>query len=379
MSRREANRKKLTDALVARIKTPATGNIIVWDALLPGLGLRVSSTGRRVWIVALRRPGKEHPVRLRLEPQPTTLAVARAAARLMLAGGPPAPVLFGDLVEQFLEHGRTGKGRPWRPETLRIYRNVLRGAALPLHDRPVAEIRRREIAALTSALAQKDGSMAALTRGVLSRFWNWLAEHDDDILNPVPATPRYGIPHRSRVLSGDELRRLWRATAEPVEFHLALRIALWTGCRRAEAGGIRASELSPDGTLWTVSSTRTKNGVELELPIARQMQEALAAWPRRADRDLLFGQTSSAGLTGWDGHVTRLNARLRFNRPFTAHDCRRTTETGLAEIGTPKDIANRVLNHAVPTITKSYDFHSYREEKARALQAWADRLDRLAG
>ena len=117
--------------------------------------------------------------------------------------------------------------------------------------------------------------------------------------NPASFTPGYAVPKRSRVLSDHELRALWQATQDataddPDDYSMVLRLCLWTGVRRGEAGGLRWSELT-DG-IWTLPPERTKNGRELVLPLAEQTRDALAGWPRLSGRDRLFGATSAARL-----------------------------------------------------------------------------------
>ena len=56
-ARREPNRRKLTEFTVTQIKPPERGNVIMWDQLLPRFGVRLSHTGKRVWVVALRDRG----------------------------------------------------------------------------------------------------------------------------------------------------------------------------------------------------------------------------------------------------------------------------------------------------------------------------------
>jgi integrase len=64
-----------------------------------------------------------------------------------------------------------------------------------------------------------------------------------------------------------------------------------------------------------------------------------------------------SGVTGW-----------------TLHDIRRTVSTRMSELGISRDVVRRVLNHAKPGLDRVYDAHEYREEKAKALEAWARRL-----
>ena len=57
------------------------------------------------------------------------------------------------------------------------------------------------------------------------------------------------------------------------------------------------------------------------------------------------------------------------------HDLRRTARTGLAELGVPQIIAEKVLNHAERNVlVKTYDRHEYAAEKRDALEHWATRL-----
>jgi integrase len=367
-------RKRITDLSVARMREPGE----VWDTLLPSFGVRVGAR-TKTWIVATRRPGSSHPVRLKIGEFPDlSVADARAKAREMMAGGAPAaPVLFKERIEPFLAHGRTRKGRPLRPASIRVYRGILYGTARPLHDKAVADIRRRDISGLLADVEANSGApMAALTKATLGRFWTWLLETDQADASPVIGTPAYEVPKRSRVLSDAELKAIWAATEEPADFHLIVRLLLWTGCRRSEAGGVRWSDLV-DGR-WEIPGERTKNGQALVLPIARQMSEALGAWPHVADKDTLFGSRSTVGYNSWGDAKARLDAALKFNRAFVLHDLRRTCETRLAKLGVVKEIRSRILNHDVGNIDESYQHHDFMDEKRGALQLWADEIERIA-
>jgi integrase len=371
--------RKLNELVVSRLKEPG----ICWDSHLPGFGVRLG-VRTKTFIVSIRRPGFKQPTRLKVGHYPAmSVAEARSRAREMMAGGAPAtPKLFGDMVREFLAHGRTRSGRPVRPATLNAYKTVLEGPGRALWHRPVGDIRRREIAAVTASTARQSGTaMASLTRSTLARFWAWLGEVDDEIANPVTGTPNYAVRKRDRVLSDAEIGSLWQATEGPGDFAMIVRILLWTGCRRGEAGGLRWSELNSFSTakvIWAIPPDRTKNGKELTLPISRQMQSALAAWPQVLGKDTLFGARSQHGFNGWGDAKGRLDAVLRFNRPFVIHDIRRSVETRLAELGVSKEIRSRVLSHDLGDLDASYQHYSFEAEKRQALQRWADCIDDLS-
>jgi integrase len=366
-------RKRITDLSVARMKEPGEA----WDTLLPSFGVRVGAR-TKTWIVAARRPGSKHPVRLKVGTFPElSVADARTKAREMMAGGvPAAPVLFREQIDPFLAHGRTRKGRPIRESTKRIYRGVLNGTAKPLHDKAIVDIRRRDISDLLAAVERNSGApMAALVKATLGRYWSWLLSTDDRITSPVVGTPSYEVPKRKRVLSDAEIRTLWATTEEREDHNLICRLCLWLGLRRGEAGGARWRELVDDR--WEIPGSRTKNGQPLVLPLPRQVRAALENWPRFVGRDHLFGRTSASGFSGWSSAKGRLDRRLRFNEDFDLHDLRRTCETRLAKLGVSKEVRSRVLNHDIGDIDESYQHHDFLKEKFDALQDWADELERI--
>ncbi len=48
---------KFTDRSIRALKPPAEGRVEYWDADLPGLGLRVSGTGKKSWVLMYRTHG----------------------------------------------------------------------------------------------------------------------------------------------------------------------------------------------------------------------------------------------------------------------------------------------------------------------------------
>ena len=218
-------------------------------------------------------------------------------------------------------------------------------------------MRRRDAAAILHGTATERGATTAMrTRAAGSRFYSWLIANGYVENNPFVGTEGYETPKRERVLSDAELAALWAATEDRSDFNLIVRVMLWTGCRRSEAGGMRWREVA-DG-IWTVPGERVKNHRTLALPLPRQMHDALEAWPRIVGRDLLFGRGSN-GFQAWSKSKERLDRRLGFDPAWDLHDSRRTVETRMAGLGIPKDHVNRVLNHAMAPITAHYDRYDY--------------------
>lgn len=402
--------EKLTDAIVKRLPVPAKGNALHYDPELSGFAARVTKAGARSFVLTYYFHGAERRDTIGAFPAWGAKAARtiaenwrRDADREIDPRGDPEPEnseegLFEARARAFLEHGRRKRGLPLRPATKREYTRALLTYAKPLHGRPLGEIRRGEVASVIQKVAKERGEVSAMRcRAALSRLWTWAIANGHAETNPVTGTEGYGTPKRSRVLSDDEIRAIWTATAEPGDFNLIVRLCLWTGTRRGEPGGMAATELT--GNLWTVPGERTKNHRPLTLPLPRQAVAAVVGWQEPTERDLLFGRGPN-GFQGWsqskrrlDDRIARLAAEQRLGRKladgerpapgdaidFDLHDLRRTVETRFARLRVPKEIVNRVLNHAVGPITEAYDRHDYLEEKAAALQSWADTMARIVG
>jgi integrase len=397
---------KLSDKIMASLPAPATGNKLTYDSEVKGFAARVTAASVRGFVLNYRCQGRERRITIGQFPAWGTVAArneAKRLRRLVDQGIDPLAEreaerhadtegLFEAFAEEFLKHGRKKRGLPLRPATKKEYRRALLTYATPLHGKRLAEIRRGEIASLIRDVATERGEVTAMrTRAALSRLYTWAIANGHAEVNPISGTEGYATPKRSRKLSDLELRTIWAVTAESDDFNLIVRLALWTGTRRGEPGGMADSEL--EGSEWTVPGARTKNGRALVLPLSRQAVDALAAWPRAEGRDVLFGQGRS-GFQGWSKAKNQLDERmLKHMRklaqeqgqdpekvklvPWTLHDCRRVVETRMAGLGIPKEIANRVLNHAVGPITEAYDLYDYLPEKRAALQKWANELDRI--
>lgn len=87
-----------------------------------------------------------------------------------------------------------------------------------------------------------------------------------------------------------------------------------------------------------------------------------------------FGNNDYVGT----GSVDHAIARIEWGIPkFTPHDLRRTLGTGLGEMGVPRLVVDKILDHADGPTTGIYDRHSYDAEKREALEAWAGRLEKI--
>ena len=130
------------------------------------------------------------------------------------------------------------------------------------------------------------------------------------------------------------------------------------------------SELDLNVRLWRLPADRNKSARPFEIPLSNSVMETLQTLPRIGP--LVF---TLDGKRPMDVH--HLINRVRSDAALLdmrLHDLRRTLRTGLAELGISFEVAERVLNHAMPGLEAVYNRHSYAAEKRKALALWAEHV-----
>jgi hypothetical protein len=113
---------------------------------------------------------------------------------------------------------------------------------------------------------------------------------------------------------------------------------------------------------------RIKNGPFLFSLSAGKRPLAMTG-PIKADLDKRMLRTlkAMARRRGEDHHAVTLAS-------WVNHDLRRVVRSGLSALRVPHNVAEAILAHAPPGIVGVYDGHEYQDEKAEALELWAQRI-----
>jgi len=130
------------------------------------------------------------------------------------------------------------------------------------------------------------------------------------------------------------------------------------------------SELDLDAGLWRLPAERNKSGHPFEIPLSAPVVETLRTLPRCGQ--MVFALDGKRPMT-----LHQLIERVRRDAGLIdvrLHDLRRTLRTGLAELGVSFEVAERVLNHAMPGLQAVYNRHNYLAEKRTALALWAEHV-----
>ena len=242
-----------------------------------------------------------------------------------------------------------------------------------LGDRPANSVRRADIVELMDDLQHRKGLRQQVnrTRSALSAMFRYAIEREYVDTNPVAGTRSRKLEtDRQRTLSDEELRAIWLALdAMPDPGRSFVRALILTGARHSEVRQLPWAEIS--GDLWILPAARNKAARDFEIPLSAQMSALLAAIPKHGP--CAFSVDGTKPWTSTDRFKRALDRRSGVTG-WVWHDIRRTVRSKLAELGVPYEIAERVLNHAMGKLERVYNRHGYRQEKAQALQRWADHL-----
>ena len=240
---------KLSKRTIDRL-TVERASAVFWDSELPGFGIRVHATGRKLFVAQARTPGGP-PKRAtvgRYEDMDAEDARQKAAAmidRIRRGRDPvPPPVAaeptVADLAERFMTaHVEVN----CKPGTVKNYRSLLKLCILPdLGDLGLSEVDRSHVSALHHGL-RATPSRANHSVGMVSKMFKLAVAWGMTPARPNPcrSVKRYRERSRERFLTEDEYARLGRVLFEAeAESPLmasavaAVRLLLLTGCRRNE-------------------------------------------------------------------------------------------------------------------------------------------------
>lgn len=382
----------LTDAKLAGMKRPPSGQVEIIDKTVPGLRVRIGQSGKPSFIIRKRVGGKIRVITLGQYGARFSLADARKAARSALsdldAGKAVAPVKRGTLTIKSLwsEYLATKTALRSHREIVRIGEKHI----LPeLGERMADAVTRGDVTRFIDGIAAP--VMARLVHAQLSAFYSWAMPRLDKLAsNPCRDAGRPAKPKaRDRVLTENEMAALWRvvdAQAEP--WRSAVKLLILTGQRKSEVFEARRAEFDLKAALWTIPAERAKNGVAHIVPLSEAAKNVLEAIEEVQGSRMLFPADGNPEnpASGISKAVERIRAGVKAElgedtAGWSLHDIRRTVATGLQRLGIRFEVTEAVLNHVSGSkggVAGVYQRYGWSNEKKAALDAWALEVERLA-
>ncbi|EPJ4740053.1 tyrosine-type recombinase/integrase [Klebsiella pneumoniae] len=418
---------KFTKAAIAAIIPDPNKRLEFADSLLPGLRLRVTSSGAKSFCVARYRENKFIRVTLGKFPDLTVEQAREMAARTLgeVATTRQNPnerrreeknksITLADALAEYIK----SREQRIKQTTIDQYQGILNNFSGDWLKTPLAAIDRERVEsrhkAITdggvwfgdkprrSGVATGSKAQADLWARVLRAVYRYAHDHYRDSegnrLLPDPPTmvlstkrKWHGTTRKTSRIRNNELSR-WLEAVDIVrqqsasvrdDFAVAvcdaLDVALFTGLRRAEVFGLEWSRVNMLGRYFWIDET--KNGDPLELPITDTLY---AIFDRRKairanDVAYVFPSTNGGIVTDPRRVIDQIIQATTQNGveakiSFTCHDARRTFGSVAELAGVGSYILKRLMNHR--TFRSADVTQGYLHFSADELMAPAQKVER---
>ena len=368
--------KRSVDALAVE-----RGDAVFWDRDLSGFGVRVYATGRKVYVVQMRRPGGRMRratvgAHGKLAPEAARREAAAVIDRIRRGEEPfpPAPERKPTVADMAARYMTAHVEVNCRPGTVEMFRRVVDRYIVPeLGHLALSAVERSHVSDLHFKMRDKP-CQANQTEGVLAKMFR-LAEAwgmTPARRNPCRSVRHYKKNRRERFLTPEEYRKLgrvldeaWREGGFLPSGIAAIRLLLLTGCRKNEVVTLRWDDI--DRTAGEIRFRDSKTGAR-RIPLTPAVEWVLAGIPRIEDNPwVITGQKPGDHLKNLDQVWTRLRSRAGL-RDVRIHDCRHSYASRALAIGEGLPMIGRLLGHRKVTTTARYAHLARDTEKASAVK-----------
>jgi hypothetical protein len=325
------------------------------DSRLPSFGIRVGKH-RRTWVVLLG----ETRTKSRLGHYPA-LSLSEARRKALVALGTPflkseAPG-FPDALDEFLSQDK------WRPRAKYVLERSLRR-----HfgwQKALDKITHRDVAAVISGIKGKSAATHALKD--IKSFFNWCVPR---YLPRSPCEGLKGAPYRprERLLSDDEVIRIWKAAEGMGAFGALVQVLF--------ASGQRVGQFLAFDPAWLHDDI-------IEFPAGTMKGDRIHRLPIGPITESLLPKLH---VMGYPGRRRLELDRVSGVKDWTLHDARRFYSSTQAKLGTDITTTEAILHHLSGSrsqIQRVYDLHdrlpAMRQAVARYEAHLAELLERTKG
>ena len=271
-----------------------------------------------------------------------------------------------DLVEAFIQDHVSQIATSQRISKL-LHRDVIAHWG----SKSIHEIKKRDVSDLLNLVAQRNAHASYRLLKTLKTFFRWCVGRA--VIDSSPAeglSTGYREISRDRMLSDQELAQIILAAREmPAPYGDIVEFLALTGQRREEVAKLRWSELDEQARTWTIPSSRTKNK---KAHIVHLSEPAWRVIPQRSEGELVFETSRGKHFQNFARAKPELDRRSDVTG-WRLHDLRRTIVSGMARLGVPPHVADKILNHQAGTISgvaAVYQRHDFLLERKEALDRW---------
>lgn len=370
----------LTEKIIRESK-PESKTRVIWDGKVTGLGLRVTASGAKAFVLSYREDGKKRlatigkPGEVSLEKvreiagaELTRLRTGETGILDRKAAKASKPTV-ADAIDAYIK-GRMAdrlKAARMSKVTAKEYRRQIDRHIIPALGRKkveavTADDVRKMVAKLSPTLGNR---VLALTSALFSDFERQGIRQQND--NPAKGIDRAAETPRERVLSPSEVKALGEALAcheGNLWAVLAIRVAALSGLRIGEVRNLRWDGIDLQNGVMQIKGKTGERTHSIPAPLAALLADALRVGPW-----VIAGKSDEKPLDYKAIHKvwTRCCAAAEIEGA-RLHDLRRTIVTNAANAGASATILRDLLGHKTITIAARY------AQKGQAVQELRERL-----
>ena len=354
------------------------------DTSVSGLTLRVTSTGKKSFVIRKRINGK--PVLTTLGQYPAmTLNQARVAARESLnifsSGINPNDKkielrIKTTTLQEAMDQYISSREHALKDKTIRDYRILFNSYLIEWSNKELVSITRSMVAGKHTKIGKTSIYRANATMRLLRAIFNFaMVEYEDSsgvpiiLHNPVLKIKRNWFKESVRKniiepndlkawfdtvidLPNDKINQTHKNTSETVRDLLIL--LLFTGLRSSEGMNLKWSDIDFNNELLNIQDT--KNREDHTLPLTGYILELLHARKNSSEGDYVFpGFNPQKALVNPNKQVKKVIETSGVQ--FLLHDLRRTFATYADSLEIQHNTIKRLMNHKNKDVTSMHYIH----------------------
>jgi len=319
-----------------------------------------------------------------------TLAMARGQAQKIFAarldGRDPAEEKkqsrrrlvvdrIDDLVETFIQE------RVSQIRTARRITNLLRGDVIAhWGTKSIHEIKKRDVIDLVTEVSQRNAHASYRLLKTLRTFFRWCVGRAVIDFSPAEGVQsNWREVSRDRVLTDQELAAIIPAARKmPWPYGGIVQFLALTGQRREEVAQLKWHEIDAQARTWCMPAERSKNNKAHIIHLSEPAWAVISGHLSEAER-YVFATSRGKNFQSFKDAKRTLD-RICGVTNWRLHDLRRTVVSGMARLGVPPHVADKILNHQSGTISgvaAVYQRHEFLAERKEALDRWGAHVDHI--
>jgi integrase len=388
---------EFTDAAL-RALAPTEARYELRDTKSRGLRFVVNPSGACSFIVRYSVAGTDRKFTIGKYPQIALKSARRIAADVILkraTGSDPqlekikarqaaaASDTFGDAFAKFDDMHLSRKRESTAYEVRRLF---VRRALPKLGPKKLADVTRADIVGVLDSMVKEAPVSANRLNSALHTFYSFAMDRGWCTSSPVAGLkPPTKERDRKRVLEDEELVLVWKAADRlSYPFGPFVKLLILTAARRDEIASMSRSELQLRKSVFHLPEERSKNHEPHDIHLTRLALDIIDALPKVESRaGFVFTTNGRNAISGFskaklllDTEIAKIGPDMPL-QPWTFHDFRRSTATGMSELGVFPHVVEAVLNHKPQGVAAKYNRDKRRQQQIAAWELWSKHIEQI--